>query len=106
MQTVYAVYANSDMTEGRGPMHLVCVYDNSAAALLHIRTAKGCMGYGKPENVVLDKYGHYAYGNDHQVDEIPLLSNYQDRLKVLENQQREAALKKLTLAERKLLGLS
>ena len=105
MTKVYAVYANSDMTEGRGPMRLVCLYDNGEAALEHMRAAKGVMGYGKPENVELGKYGYYAYGNDHMVEEQTLLSTYKDRQKVIDDQARAAALKKLTERERKLLGL-
>ena len=105
MTKVYAVYANSDMTGGRGPMHLVCIYDNPEAAVEHIRNAKGVMGYGKPENVELEKYGYYAYGNDHQVSEFTLLHSYADRKSQVQEAARKAALAKLTPAERKLLGV-
>ncbi|RZK44591.1 MAG: hypothetical protein EOO61_03290 [Hymenobacter sp.] len=105
MTKVYAIYANSDMTEGRGPMHLVCLYDNAEAALEHIRNAKGVMGYGKPENVKLNTYGSFAYGNDHSVEEKNLLTSYTDRKAEIQQAARAAALKKLTAAERELLGV-
>lgn len=45
---MFIVFNNSDLTEGRGPMKIVGVFDNEHAALTALNVLPTVMGVGKP----------------------------------------------------------
>lgn len=46
MKSIYIVKANSDMTEGRGPMIAIAHFDDEDKAIEFVKTKRGIMGRG------------------------------------------------------------
>lgn len=103
MNKVYAVYANSDGTEGRGPMYISAVYDNLDAAVEHIIATPGVMGCRN--DTVIYGHGHVAAANSQYVEEMEVLASFADRKVAEYYKARKSALAKLSPYERELLGV-
>lgn len=94
----YEVYGHTDTTEGRGPMKVVARFSNIAAATEYVLSpyyAKWCvMGYQSKDDV-----------NWIKANTIFIFDNFAE-LEISDKESiKEKALAKLTVIERKVLGL-
>ncbi len=94
---VYAIFKNSDTTEGRGPMVLDSIFANRTAAVEYADAQPGIMGRR-------GKWSEEKYG-DWEIREMPLFSLAEQKNAAVIAEQKARALSKLTPFERKLLGL-
>jgi hypothetical protein len=98
MIPVYVVRKNADEIEGRGPMELHSIWTERAEAVKFIESQAGF--YGRKEQWYGDSFGLYSLQPMYALEQI-------EELKEVEQQrQRDRALAKLTLEERRLLGLA
>jgi len=102
LKVVYIVLKNADFTEGRGPMLLHTVFSDGEEAIKYVEKQKGI--FGSPQNVERGK-GSYARANGYEIVEHDVFQSADDLLDRAIAFEREAALGKLTLRERRLLGL-
>lgn len=98
MNTVFLVYKNSDMIEGRGLMVLDCVFSTLDAATQYANSKSGVMGRKPSAN------GWGEYG-DWRVEECVVFDDGSDVTKIKEQKLRDKALAKLSDVEKKVLGL-
>lgn len=98
---IYLVMRNGDLTEGRGPMVFKAAFTKPEDA---VKYAKSIEPYGA--DVKIGKYnGTYADGQFTSVEEVTLHESFESKAEFDIIRKREEALKKLTMEERKLLGL-
>ena len=93
MTTVYCVYKNADMTEGRGPMLLDSIWASRALAEDYMDCHFGVMGRQ-------ERWSKSTSG-DWEVREFRVRSEKYDPIKII----REGALAKLSVEEKEALGL-
>lgn len=100
--TLYNVFANTDMIEGRGAPVLIGVFLNGASAK---RWAEGRGVYGGNAEVREDKGRIVRIGGDVFVVGARVNLSVEDAEKQERQATRERALAKLTAAEREALGV-
>lgn len=93
MTTVYCVYKNADMTEGRGPMLLDSIWESLSLADDYMDCHTGVMGRQ-------ERWSKSTSG-DWMVKEFPVRSDKTNPMAII----RERALKKLSVDEKESLGL-
>lgn len=67
---VYIVRKNSDFTEGRGPMLFHKVFYSGDDAIAYVQGKSGI--FGSPQKVERNKFGHYAYANGYDIEEVEI----------------------------------
>lgn len=98
MFLVYGAYKNADMTEGRGPMVLDKTFSLKEDCDNYIDKQSGVMGRK-------GKWSEAKYG-DWETKAINVCESVDEADKVHIEEIREKALKKLSVLEKKALGLS
>lgn len=94
---VVVVLKNADFTEGRGPMILDKVFDTVKNAEAYIKLQPGI--YGSPQ-----RRNGYGDWNGYDTVKCRVYSN-ENWKEIMDNELREAALRKLSDEERRVLGL-
>lgn len=98
MQTIYIAQKNADTTEGRGPMINVCAFFTFEEAAKFVDDKPGVMGRR-------EKWSEKKWGGDWKILPIAVFDNVAEYESEHQEELRQAALKKLTLEERRILGL-
>lgn len=102
--TIFIVLKNADFTEGRGPMLFHSAWHNGEDAIRWVSAQSGI--FGSAQRINRGQYGYYAYANGYQIIETTTIESYDDFIIAGETNARREALAKLTLDERRVLGLS
>ena len=97
MNTIFAVYRNSDMTEGRGPMIIDSLWSDLQEAKKYIDIQPGIQGR-------MAKWSTMKHG-DWYIEELKVYNTSDQKNKEDNEIIRVRALNKLTDKERKVLGL-
>lgn len=94
---IYCVFRNSDFTEGRGPMVLDSIWNNYEEAAKYIDNQPGIQGKKA-------KWSQSLYG-DWEIKKMPIFQHIEDKQAIDNALLKQKALAKLTIEERKVLGL-
>ena len=101
MKRIYLAMENSDTVEGKGPMVINCAFFKREEAEKYIDEQPGIMGRKSTKGGwSKEKYGDWS------VKELIVLESLEEASEIKTIKARERALQKLTLEERKLLGLA
>lgn len=100
MLTVYQVWREKDMTEGRLGKEPTVTFTNETDAWKYANSQSGIMGRKPPSG----NWRDYSGGEDWTVKPLTLYESYEECSKQHQKELKLKALSKLTTAEKKALG--